>query len=194
MKKIIILIATILTISATTANAATIPRETAPMNATEEQIQVAENLMSDILDEVYNGAGYGMTSARANTIIRKAVIAGQTNGYGYGILSAISQNALRIMRDMYLRPDYYNQLNDKLTVLLADLIIDVQNGKDYYAAYDESQTRIYKSANPSYNPAIDKVGDFCYWNLPVVDSAEFTVARRLLLEAKKAFDYGRVVA
>lgn len=171
--------------STVTANAALIPRETTPISATEEQIQITEILMGDILDEVYNGAGYGMTNARANTKIRKAILAGQTNGYGYGILSPISQNALRIVRDMYLRPDYYNQLNEKLTVLLTDLIVDVQNGKDYYKAYEEAQTLIYKSANPNYNPAVDKAGDFCYWNLPAVDAAEFTVARKLLLEAAK---------
>lgn len=85
---------------------------------------------------------------------------------------------------MYLRSDYYNLLNDKLTILLADLIVDVQNGKGYYIAYEEAQTLIYKSANPSYNPAVDKVGDFCYWNIPTVDAAEFTVARKLLINAK----------
>ncbi len=185
MKKFSILaITAILSLSAVTSNAAPIPRETAPMNATEEQIKTTENIIEDILDEVYNGAGYGLARARANTRIRNAVIAGQTKGYGYGILSAISQNALRIVYDIYLRPDYYNQLNEKLKVLLADLIVDVQNGKDYYIAYEEAQTLIYKSVNPSYNPAVDKVGDFCYWNIPAVDAAEFTVARKLLLDAK----------
>ncbi len=85
---------------------------------------------------------------------------------------------------MYLRPDYYEQLEEKLNVLLSDLITDVQNGKDYYTAYEEAKTRIYQSANPSYNPAVDRVGDFCYWNIPAVDAAEFTVARKLLLDAK----------
>lgn len=33
--------------------------------------------------------------------------------------------------------------------------------------------------------AKDMVGDFCYWNIPLVDSAEFTVARKLLLEAHR---------
>lgn len=106
-------ITAILSLSAVTASAATIPRETAPESATDEQIVIVKNLIGDILDEVYNGAGYGMTSARANTRIRNAVIARQTNGYGYGILSAISQNAIRAIRDMYLRPDYYAQLEKK---------------------------------------------------------------------------------
>lgn len=184
MKKFITLaLIAALSATTTTAFAAPIPMESAPINATEEQIQITENLMGDILDEVVNGAGYGMASARANTKIYKAVLANETNGNGYAILSAISQNAIRTTRDMYLRADYYKSLEEKLSVLLADLIVGVRNGKDFYTAYEEAQTRIYKSANPSYNPEVDKVGDFCYWNLPAVDSAEFTVARKLLIEA-----------
>ncbi len=185
MKKFSILaIMAILSLSAVTASAAPIPRETAPESVTEEQIVIVENLMGDILDEVYNGTGYGLASARANTKIRKAVMNGETGGYGYGVLSPISQNAIRIVRDMYLRPDYYAQLEKKLNLLLADLIIDVQNGKNYDTAYEEAKTRIYQSANPSYNSAVDRVGDFCYWNIPAVDAAEFTVARKLLLDSK----------
>lgn len=184
MKKFITLtiMAAIIT-SHTTAFAGSIPRESVPMNATEEQIQITENIIGDILDEITNGAGYSITSTRVNTAIQKAVVANQTNGYGYGILSAISQNAIRTTRDMYLRADYYKSLEEKLSVLLADLITNVQNGKDYYSSYEEAQIRIYQSANPQYNPAVDKVGDFCYWNIPPVDSAEFTVTRKLLLEA-----------
>lgn len=185
MKKFSVLaITAILSLSAVTASAAPIPRETAPEGADEAAIQITENLIGGILDEVYNGAGYALASARANTKIRKAVMNGETNGYGYGVLSPISQNAIRIVRDMYLRPDYYVQLEKKLNVLLADLITDVQDGKDYDTAYEEAKTRIYQSANPSYNPTVDRVGDFCYWNIPAVDAAEFTVARKLLLAAK----------
>ncbi len=189
MKKITIFIITaILTASSViSASAAPIPRETAPEGADEAAIQITENLISRILDEVYSGTGYGSASARANTKIRKAVMNGETGGYGYGVLSPISQNAIRIVRDMYLRPDYYTQLENKLNVLLADLIIDVQNGKDYDTAYTEAKTRIYQSAEPTYNPNIDRVGDFCYWNIPPVDSAEFTVARKLLINACNAY-------
>lgn len=173
MKKFITLtiMATII-IANTTAFAEKIPRESAPLNATEEQIKITENIIGDILDEVVNGASYGMASARANTKIRKAVNANQTSGYRYGILSAISQNAIRTTRDMYLRADYYKSLEEDLSILLADLITNVQDGTDYYTAYEEAQTRIYQSANPTYNPAIDKVGDFCYWNIPPVDSTD----------------------
>ena len=171
--------------SAISVSAASIPRETAPASATEEAIVITENLIIDILDEVENGTGYGSASARANTRIRKAVIANQTNGYGYRVLSPISQNAIRTMRDMYLRPDYYKQIEEKLKVLLADLIVDVQNGKNFDTAIDEAHTLIYKSADPTYDPAVDRVGDFCYWDIPAVDSAEFTVAKKLLLEAQR---------
>lgn len=184
MKKFsILLITTLLSITTVTASAAGIPRESAPENATAEQITIVENLIGDILDEVNAGAGYGMAASYANTRILKAVMADQTDGYGYGILSAISQNAIRVSRDMYMRHDYYAQLEEKLNVLLADLIVDVRNGKDYDAAYEAAITRIYQSANPSYNPSVDCTGDFCYWNIPAVDSAEFTVARKLLFEA-----------
>lgn len=184
MRKFINLsLAAVIITTNTTVVAMPIPRESAPLNATEEQIQITENIIGDVLDEITNGAGYSIVSARANTAIRKAVIANQTNGYGYGILSTISQNAIRSTRDMYLRADFYKSLEEELSILLADLIKDVQDGKDYYTAYEEAQIRIYQSANPQYNPAVDKVDDFCYWNIPPVDSAEFTVTRKLLLEA-----------
>ena len=181
MKKIsILLITAILSITAVAANAAEIPRESTPENATEEQIIIVENLIGDILDEVNTGAGYGMAASNANTRILKAVMAYQTDGYGYGILSAISQ-----ARDMYMRPEVYEQYEEYLKVLLADLIIDVHNGKDYNTTYEEARMRIYKSADAKFNPDTDMVGDFCYWNIPAVDSAEFAVARKLLFEAAK---------
>ncbi len=187
MKKIIIYIITaILTLSNTVANAASIPRETTPLNATEEQTKIVENLIGDILDDVENGnIGYTLAAGYANTRIRKAVIANQTNDNGYGILSPIAQNAIRYYRDLLLRPDYYKQTEEKLKSVLADLIVEVQNGKDYNTAYDEARIKIYKAANASFNPDTDMVGDFCYWNVPPVDSAEFTVARKLLLQAQK---------
>ncbi len=187
MKKITTYIITaILMLSSVTANAASIPRETTPLNATEEQIQIVENLIGDILDEVQaDRLGYALAAGYANTRIRKAVIANQTNSNGYGILSPIAQNAIRYYRDILLRPDYYRQTEEKLKSVLADLIVEVQNGKDYNTAYDEARIKIYKAANASFNPDTDMVGDFCYWNVPPVDSAEFTVARKLLLQAQK---------
>lgn len=189
MKKITIYIITaILILSNTVANAENIPRETLPLNATEEQKQIVENLIGDILDEVQaDRLGYGLAAGYANTRIRKAVIAKQTNGNGYGILSPIAQNAIRYYRDLLLRPNYYKQTEEKLRVLLADLMIKVQNGKDYNTAYDEARILIYKDADASFNPDIDMVGDFCYWNIPPVDSADFTMARKLLNEAHNTY-------
>ncbi|NDO20160.1 hypothetical protein FMM68_10910 [Lachnospiraceae bacterium MD329] len=141
MKKRIftLIITAALTVSSTTAFAAEIPRETTPLNATETQIQITENLISDILDEVQAGKfGYTLAAGYANTRIRKAVMANQTDGNGYGILSPIAQNAIRIMRDMQLRPDSYAQAEEELKVLLADLITEVQNGKNYMEAVKEA--------------------------------------------------------
>lgn len=76
MKKFISIILSIIAIISTTAFAAEIPRESAPLNATEEQICIVENLIGDILDEVQNGnLGYTLAAGYANTRIRKAVIA-----------------------------------------------------------------------------------------------------------------------
>ena len=71
---------------------------------------------------------------------------------------------------MYLRPDYYAETENTVKILIADLIIEVENGADYETAKQEAYTRIYQSVNPAYNPDIDKAGDFCYWDIPPVDS------------------------
>ncbi|MDO5397955.1 MAG: hypothetical protein Q4G33_08480 [bacterium] len=167
----------------TTGLAAEIPREIAPAGSTDESIAVTENLIGGILDEILAGEGYGMATARADTIIRNAVIADQTNGYGYGILAATSQNAIRYYRDRYLRPDYYAAEEERVKGLIADIISDVQNGKDYNLALDEAYTRVYQAADPTYDPEVDRAGDFCYWDVPSVDAASLTIARKLLLAA-----------
>lgn len=186
-KKIITLaIAAALATTKISAYAAEIPRESAPLNSTEAQIQITENLISDVLDEVQTGnLGYTLAAGNANTRIRKAVMANQTDGNGYGILSPIAQNAIRVIRDKQLQPDAYARAEEKLKILLADLMIDVRNGKDYNIAYGEARIIIYKAADASFNPNTDMTGDFCYWNVPPIDNAEFTVARKLLLEAQK---------
>jgi hypothetical protein len=188
MKKRIftLIITAALTVSSTTAFAAEIPRETTPLNATETQIQITENLISDILDEVQAGKfGYTLAAGYANTRIRKAVMANQTDGNGYGILSPIAQNAIRIMRDMQLRPDSYAQAEEELKVLLADLITEVQNGKNYMEAVKEAYEIIYKSVDASFNYDEQFSLDTCYRDIPTVGMEKLTVARKLLLEAKK---------
>ncbi|MCH5211074.1 MAG: hypothetical protein J1F01_08945 [Oscillospiraceae bacterium] len=188
MKKRIITIAitAALAITNLSAYAAGIPRETTPLNATEAQIQITENLISNILDEVQTGnLGYTLAAGYANTRIRKAVIANQTDGNGYGILSPIAQNAIRVMRDMQLRPDAYAEAEEELKVLLADIITEVQNGKDYMEAVKEAYIKIYKSVDASFNYDEQFSLDTCYRDIPAVGVERFTVARKLLLEAQK---------
>lgn len=167
-------------------HAAEIPRESAPLNATEEQIVIAENLIGDILDEVAIGnMGYTEAAGMANTRVRKAVIAGETNGYGYGILSPIAQNAILDIRDMYLRPEAYAQAEEYLKVLLADLITAVQNGMDYMTALEQAYRKIYYDLSPSVDLEGQLSVDSCYRNMPSVDRAMFAAARKLLNEAGK---------
>ena len=185
MKKKIftLIIAAALTVTSTTAFAAAIPRESAPENATEEAIQITENIIGGILDEVNNGnCEYAM--GRANTLVRKAVIAGETNGYGYGILSPIAQNAIRTIRDMQLRPWVYQSAEEQLKVLLADIITEVENGMDMSTARKAAYEKIYQSVNPSFNYDEQFSLDSCYRDIPAVDMAMFTVARKLLLAAR----------
>ena len=186
MKKRIITIAITAALATTniSAFAAEIPRESTPLNSTEQQIQIVENLIGDILDEVQDGnLGYTLAAGYANTRIRKAIMANQTDGNGYGILSPIAQNAIRIMRDKQLRPDAYAQAEEELKVLIADLIIDVQNGKDYIEAVKEAYNKIYQSVDASFNYDEQFSLDTCYRDIPAVGMEKFTVARKLLLEA-----------
>lgn len=164
--------------------AAEIPIESYPENATEESAAVAENLIGGILDEVQNGLGYQPAWCKAHNAIYNAVFAKQTNGYGYADLAALSRNAILQYRDMYLRPDYYAEKENEVRALISDLIIEVENSADYETAKEKAYTRIYQSANPSYNPEVDKVGDFCYWDIPPVDRVLLTQARKLLKNAR----------
>ena len=188
MKKQIITLAltAALLVASVTANAASIPRETAPENATEEQIQIVENLIGDYLDKIQVGAGYGMITSEADTKIYKAVLSDQTNGNGYAILSAISQNALRTCRDIYMRPEVYRQTEENLRVLLADILAKVKNGMDIDEARKAAHTKIYQSINPSYTPPAPQT-DFCYVDTPAVDIAVYTVINKLLIETHEIF-------
>lgn len=170
----------------TTASAAEILRESVPANATEESIIIAENLINGILDEVQNGLGYAEAQGKANNLIFHAVIAGQTNGHGYADLTAIARNAIFEYRDMYLRPDYYREAEENISVLIADLIIEVENGtKDYETARRESYARIYQSVNPAFTTDEALMLDTCYRDIPTVDPALFSIARKLLLKVQK---------
>ena len=94
MRKLSIFLIT-LSISASiiTVNAAPVPRESAPCNATNEVIVIVESLIGDILTEVQNGLGYADARAKSNRIFFNAWLKGQTNGYSYGELVDIANNA-----------------------------------------------------------------------------------------------------
>lgn len=186
MKKTIITLTLIAALSATatTAFAAEIPRESAPLNATEAQIQITENIIGDILDDVQaEKLGYTLAAGYANTKIRKAVIANQTDGNGYGILSPIAQNAIRVMRDRQLRPDAYAQAEQQLKVLLADIITEVESGMDIDTAIKAAYEKIYQSADAAFNYDEQFSLDTCYRDIPAVGVEMFTVARKLINNA-----------
>lgn len=161
--------------------AAEIPIERAPDHISEECIAITETIIGPVLDEVQNGLGFGEAWGKANREIHRAVLADSAGGYGYGDLSAAARNAILQYRDMYLRPGYYAEKETEVKALIQDLITAVESGTaDYAAAKQEAYIRIYQSANPAYNPEVDKAGDFCYWDIPAADSVMFTQARKLL--------------
>ncbi len=93
-------------------------------------------------------------------------------------------HAILDIRDMYLRPEAYAQAEEYLKMLLADLIIAVQNGMDYNVAVDEAYRRIYYDLNPSVDLEDQLVVDNCYRDMPTIDRAIFNRTRYLLLKAK----------
>ena len=164
-----------------------IPQESLPRNTPPGSIAVAERLIGGILNEVVAGMGYSDAKIKAHNTILNAVLADETDGYGFAILSAIANNAIFEYRDMYLRPEYYKQAEEQVRMLIADLIEQVKSGKDYEEARKIAYTRIYQAADPSYDPDEYYLMDFCYWDVPVVDSAMFNRARKLLLDAQEYY-------
>ena len=187
MKKIKTMLITITAITVMTQStfAADIPVESYPDNATEESVAIAQNLIGGILDEVQNGLGYQPAWCKANNAVFAAVLANETVGYGYADLAAIARNAILQCRDMYLRPEYYAEKENAVRALISDLINAVEIGAtDYKTAEKQAYTRIYQMAEPTFNPETDCVGDFCYWDIPPIDSALLTQARKLLKNAR----------
>lgn len=184
MKKIKTMLITI-TVMTQSTFAADIPVESYPDNATEKSIAVTQNLIGEILDEVQNGLGYQPAWCKANNAVFAAVLANETGGYGYADLAAVARNAILQCRDMYLRPEYYAEKENAVRALISDLINEVEIGAtDYKTAEKQAYTRIYQTAEPTFNPDTDCVGDFCYWDIPAVDSALLTQARKLLKNAR----------
>ena len=184
MKKIITLLVTaVISISAVSVNAADIPRESLPCNATLESIAVSDTLISDILTDVQNGLGYADALNKANVRIFNAVVSGSSGGCGYYILAAIARNAIFQYRDMYLRPEIYTDNVPMVRELISDILSDYAAGtKDYTTAVKDAYIRIYQSVDPSFDPEAQFAIDTCYRDIPAVDSAMFTIARKLLLE------------
>jgi len=90
MKKFVVFIVVITMFTSMVVNAAEVPRESAPCNATNEAIVIVENFIGDILTEVQNGLGYADARAKSNSIFFNAWLNGQTNGYSYGELVDIA--------------------------------------------------------------------------------------------------------
>ena len=181
MKKIIICLIITMTITST-VNAAEVPRESAPCNATNEAIVIVESFIGDILTEVQNGLGYADARAKSNRIFFNAWLNGQTNGYSYGELVDIANAAIWQYRDMYLRPDFYANNLEKVRAIIAPVIEDYISGKITYAEAEfNARNMIYQSVNPSFNPAVEYMKDPLSRDIPSVDNSLFIIARRLIL-------------
>ena len=186
MKKSIISIISIVSIliGSFSVNAAEVPRESAPCNATNEAIIVVESFIGDILTEVQNGLGYSDARAKSNRIFFDDWLNGQTCGFSYGELVDIANNAIWQYRDMYLRPDFYVNNLEKVRTIIAPVIEDYKSGKiTYVEAEFNARTKIYQSVNPSFNPDTEYMKDPLSRDIPSVDNSLFILARKLLLNA-----------
>ena len=183
MKKSVIFIILIAMFTSSVVSASEVPRESAPCNATNEAIIVAENFIGDILTEVQNGLGYADARAKSNRIFFNAWLNGQTNGYSYGELVDIANAAIWQYRDMYLRPDFYKDNLEKVRVIIAPVIEDYKSGKITYAEAEfNARNMIYQSVNPSFNPDIEYMKDPLSRDIPSVDNSLFIIARKLILQ------------
>ena len=87
---------------------------------------------------------------------------------------------------MYLRPNFYIENEEKVRVIIADVITQYANGEiDYIKAECDARVKIYQYVNPAFNPDEEFAKDTCYRDIPSVDNSLFTIARKLILEAKK---------
>ena len=184
MKKIIMYLIITMTITST-ANAAEVPRESAPCNVSNEAIIFVEKFIGDILTEVQNGLGYADARAKSNHIFFDAFIKGQTNGYSYGELVDIANAAIWQYRDMYLRPEFYANNLEKVRVIIAPVIEDYKSGKiTYTEAEFNARVKIYQSVKPGFNPDVEYTKDPIYRDIPSLDNSLFILARKLILESK----------
>lgn len=181
MKKLIVLCLTLLLFS-TSVFAEEIPQESLPSNATFECMEYTETLISDILDKVQNGLGFSDAQAEARQRFFTLVVSGQSNGYSFSQLSEIANNAIFQYRDMYLRPEFYTQNEDKVRKLISDVIEEYKLGiMDYNEAKKQAYEKIYQSVDASFDYDREFAKDTCYRNIPSVDNSLFTIARKLIL-------------
>ena len=185
MKKFINVLTIISIMNIASVQAAELPRESLPCNATEKQIIVTERLVGHIFDEVINGMGYSDARAKSNVIIFNAWLNKQTDGYAFGELVNIANNAIWQYRDLYLRPNFYIENEEKVRDIIAEVITQYANGEiDYTKAEFNARVKIYQFVNPTFNPDEEFAKDTCYRDIPSVDNGVFTIARKLLLEIK----------
>ena len=86
---------------------------------------------------------------------------------------------------MYLRPQFYIENESLVKTVIDGVITQYVNGEiDYDTAVKSSYIKIYQSVNPSFNSDEEFAKDTCYRDIPAVDSALFTIARKLLFYAK----------
>ena len=110
---------------------------------------------------------------------------GQTNGYSYGELVAIANNAIWQYRDMYLRPDFYANNLEKVRIIIAPVIEDYKSGKITYAEAEfDARNKIYQSVKPDFNPDVEYMKDPLSRDIPSVDNSLFILTRKLLFESK----------
>ena len=180
MKKLFVLLL-MLTIS-TTVSAAEIPPEALPSNATFDCMEYTESLISDILDKVQNGLGFSDAQAEARQRFFALVVSGQSNGYSFSQLSEIASNAIFQYRDMYLRPEFYAQNEEKVRCLVSDVLEVYKLGRiDYNEAKKRAYEKIYQSVDANFDYDREFAKDTCYRNIPSVDNSLFTIARKLIL-------------
>ena len=180
MKKLIVILS-ILMIS-TSVSATEIPPESLPSNATFECMEYTETLISDILDKVQNGLGFSDAQAEARRRFFTLVVGGQSNGYSFSQLSGIASNSIFQYRDMYLRPEFYTQNEDKVRHLISEVLEAYKLGRiDYNEAKKRAYEKIYQSVDASFDYDREFAKDTCYRNIPSVDNSLFTIARKLIL-------------
>lgn len=185
LRIISILTAAITLLSVIPVHATEIPKEAIPDNTPQTAVDITEGYIKDTLAKVQNGLGYADAKNETNRILFQAFLNNQTDGYSYGLLTVIANNAIFEYRDMYLRPDAYTAYEEQVKILLADLIAAVEDGTmTYKEAKKEAYTRIYRSVDPSYDPSEQFLVDFCYWDVISVDGAIFNRTRKVLLDAE----------